>query len=103
MDLSGFDWDQGNRQKCERHGVLVAEIEEMFQRAVFVAPDPLHSTGEERFKAIGESAEGRKVLVVFTWRIREDKRFLRPISARYMHDKEIAAYEKKASDSEKRH
>jgi uncharacterized protein len=103
MDFSGFDWDQGNRQKCEQHGLSIVEIEKMFRQIVFVAPDPLHSASEERFKAIGESAEGRKIFVVFTWRIREGDRFLRPISARYMHDKEIGAYEKEASDSDKRH
>jgi uncharacterized protein len=102
MNFSGFDWDEANRHKCEKHGVSVAEIEEMFGRTVLVAPDPRHSTNEERFKAIGENANGRKIFAIFTWRIREDERFLRVISARYMYDKEIAAYEKETPEAEKR-
>lgn len=27
---SGFDWDEGNRAKCEKHGVSVAEVESLF-------------------------------------------------------------------------
>ena len=25
--VSGFDWDDGNRAKCEKHGVSITEIE----------------------------------------------------------------------------
>jgi uncharacterized DUF497 family protein len=25
--LAGFDWDDGNRTKCQKHGVTIAEIE----------------------------------------------------------------------------
>jgi predicted DNA binding CopG/RHH family protein len=37
--ISGFDWDQGNRTKCERHGVSIADIEALFERIVLVLPD----------------------------------------------------------------
>ena len=50
MEFAGFDWDQGNREKCQKHGVSIAEIETMFAGTVRVAPDPLHSVREERFK-----------------------------------------------------
>ena len=98
MNFAGFDWDRGNRGKCEKHGVSAAEIEEIFTRTVLVSPDPAHSAAEERFKAIGLTANGRRLFVVFTWRTRGEELLLRPISARFMHAKEIAAYEEIASD-----
>jgi uncharacterized protein len=97
MEFAGFDWDQGNREKCQEHGVSIVEIETMFAGTVLVAPDPLHSVREERFKAVGAAESGRKLLVVFTWRMRDGDRFIRPVSARYMHEKEVKAYEKETS------
>jgi uncharacterized DUF497 family protein len=34
MDVvtAGFDWDRGNLEKCRRHGVEIADIEELFRR-----------------------------------------------------------------------
>jgi uncharacterized DUF497 family protein len=104
MDLgvAGFDWDAGNRDKCQKHGVPVATIERLFREAIAVFPDPAHSATEERFKAIGRTGGGRGVLIVFTLRKRSGDAFIRPLSARYMHSKEVAYYEKEAADSEKR-
>ena len=28
--VAGFDWDHGNREKCQKHGVSVADIEFAF-------------------------------------------------------------------------
>jgi uncharacterized DUF497 family protein len=99
MDLQvvGFDWDQGNRDKCRKHGVSIADIEAMFAKPLAVFPDPLHSQQEERFKAIGLSQRGRHIFLVFTLRKRGSERWIRPISARYMHRKEIEHYEKETS------
>lgn len=97
MEFAGFDWDHGNRKKCQKHGVSIAEIETMFAGPVLIASDPLHSVKEERFKAIGAGASGRKLLVVITWRTRGGETFIRPVSASYMHEKEIKAYEKETS------
>jgi uncharacterized DUF497 family protein len=36
------------------------------------------------------------MFVAFTIRIRDGKQFVRPISARYMHAKEIEGYEEKS-------
>lgn len=99
--LSGFDWDAGNRAKCERHGVTIAEIESVFARAFAVFPDPGHSRAETRFKAIGTSEAGRHVFVVFALRRRGSETFVRPISARFMHKKEVDHYEKQAAASKK--
>jgi predicted DNA binding CopG/RHH family protein len=31
---SGFQWDGANRDKCQKHGVAIAEIEDFFERPV---------------------------------------------------------------------
>ena len=97
---AGFDWDAGNRGKCTKHGVSLGEIEEVFAGPMVVAPDPKHSSGEERLIAIGRTSKDRPVFVAFTIRKMADSTFIRPISARYMHKKEIVAYEKKSSEAE---
>lgn len=95
MNFTGFDWDDGNRAKCRKHGVSTEIIEEMFTRALAILPDVVHSQTERRFRAIGRSESGRFVFVVFT--IRRGK-LIRPISARYMHAKEVSSYEKDNPD-----
>jgi len=58
-----------------------------------VLPEPTHSVSETRFLDIGRIASGRHVLVAFTYREIRKQRFIRPISARFMHTKEIKHYE----------
>ena len=60
-------------------------------------PDRYPEDAETRFDAVGKNADGRHVFVVFTIRERNGQRFIRPISARYMHGKEIASYERQTS------
>jgi uncharacterized DUF497 family protein len=91
--IAGFDWDKANRDKCQQHGLSIAEIESAFQKQIAVVPDPRHSHSEERLKAIGAADEDRHVLIVFTLGSRHGETFIRPISARYMHRKEVAYYE----------
>lgn len=52
--------------------------------------------------AVGDGKEGRPMFVVFTFRKFGRKRFIRPISARYMHKKEIRKYEKAFKKNEDR-
>ena len=92
-----FDWDSGNREKCQKHGVPIAEIEVFFAGAPRVAPSPGYSLIEDRYVAVGRDSKGRAMFVAFTVREKNGRRFLRPISARYMHKKEIEGYEKKKS------
>lgn len=92
--IAGFDWDIGNLQKCQKHGVSAEEIEYVLSQPVWVFPDPQHSQSEERFKGIGRNASGRAIFVVFTFRRGRSGRLIRPISARYMHRKEVDHYEK---------
>jgi uncharacterized DUF497 family protein len=102
MRAAGFEWDEGNRSKCQEHGVSTAAVESLFHRPIAVLPDPLHSKSEERLKAIGKTDEGRGIFVVFTLRTRRGKTIIRPISARYMHRKEMDHYEKETAALAKR-
>ena len=54
----GFDWDRGNRSKCQKHGVSIAVIESLFHGPIAVFPDPEHSAREERFKVTRRTAIG---------------------------------------------
>lgn len=47
---------------------------------------------------IGKTAGGRSVFLVFTIRERGGKRLIRPVSARYMHRKEVKNYEEDNPD-----
>lgn len=76
--VSGFDWDAANRAKCQKHGVSPAEVEALFDRPVLILPDAAHSQGEERLRAIGKTARGRSVFLVFTIRERNGERLLSP-------------------------
>lgn len=86
-----FDWDTGNLLKCQKHGLAQEEIEAFFlQEPLFVSPDLNHSHLERRFYALGKAHKGKRAIVVFT--IRDER--IRPISARYMHEKEIRRFKK---------
>src|ERR1700730_253454 len=94
LQANGFDWDKGNRAKCEKHGISTSVIESLFPRPLAMLPDAAHSQRERRFRAIGRTDKRRAVFIVFTLRRKGDELLIRPISARYMHKKEIEAYEK---------
>jgi uncharacterized DUF497 family protein len=96
LQTSGFDWDRGNRAKREKHGLSVADMEGLFARPLAILPDAVHSQRENRFRAIGRTEKGRGVFLIFTLRRRgkSEDLLIRPISARYMHKKEIDAFEK---------
>jgi hypothetical protein len=93
--VAGFDWDAGNLQKCQKHGVSIGEIEALLSSDPGVAPDPDHSAQEDRFIAVGRNSTGRPLFVAFTFRMKDGHRLIRPVSARYMHKKEIVGYETK--------
>ncbi len=93
-DVVAFEWDAGNRAKCQKHGVSVAELEGLFSRPLLIVPNASRSKSEERRCAIGKTTSGRSVFLVFTIRVRAGKRVIRPISARFMHRKEVEHYEK---------
>jgi uncharacterized DUF497 family protein len=88
----GFDWDEGNARKNERHGVSQAEAEQVFFNfPLLVLADPKHSEAESRFHALGHTHDGRRLHLTFT--LRNEERLIRVISARDMHRKERVIYE----------
>lgn len=99
MDVAadGFDWDVGNRAKCQKHGLSIAEIETFLSQTLRIAPALKHRSTEQRFMAVGRNERGRPVFVVFTIRTKDGRRLIRPLSARYMHKEEIAGYEAEGS------
>jgi uncharacterized DUF497 family protein len=90
----GFDWDDGNLDKCQKHGVSRREIEVALSSSPQVAPDLKHSGSEQRYIAVQRNTDGRPMFIAFTYRHVTDGVLIRPVSARYMHKKEVAAYEK---------
>lgn len=94
MEIHGFDWDEGNRKKCQNHGLTLEEIESAFRLEPHIMINTRHLSLEDRFHAVGITAKGRYVFIVFTFRSGLDGTLIRPISARYMHQKEIDHYEK---------
>ena len=90
MKVAGLDWDDGNWPKCGKHGVSLEEIEQVLQgTAVMPGPHP----DEPRLRAIGRTKAGRFVFLVFMLCQDDVQTLLRPISARFMHQKEIDHYE----------
>jgi hypothetical protein len=92
MTFEGFDWDTGNWPKCAKHGLTKEDIEEVFENIPTTRPDPSGSE-ESRFNAVGTTHQGRHVFIVFTMR----GSLVRPVSARFMHRKEIARYEQRSA------
>lgn len=90
---NGFDWDAANMEKCCKHGVTLEEIEFLFHGQLDVFPDVAHSIKETRFLGIGKTLTGRYLFVAFTLRTKAGELFIRPISARYMHLREVKHYE----------
>jgi len=88
---TGFQWDAGNIDKnWERHEVSPSECEQLFfQRPLLVAPDLAHSQDESRYAALGRTATGRRLTIVFTIR----GTLIRVVSARAMSRRERRLYE----------
>jgi uncharacterized DUF497 family protein len=89
--LTGFDWDENNRDKnWEKHEVLASECEEVFfNLPLLLQSDDAHSQKEPRYYVLGHTIAGRRLFIAFT--VREDK--IRVISARDMSKKERKIYE----------
>ena len=92
MKITGIDWDGGNWPKCGKHGVSREESEGVLLGNPAVMPDP--HPDEPRLRAIGKTPAGRYVFLVFMPRQMGSKVLLRPISARFMHQKEVTHYER---------
>ena len=92
MPYTGFDWDDGNSRKNDKHGVTNAEVEQVFLNTpLIIAVDVKHGLQERRFHALGRSDADRWLHITYTER--GDGTLIRPISARDMSRKERAIYE----------
>jgi len=90
--IAGFDWDDGNARKNEKHGVTQSEAEEVFfNQPLLLLEDARHGGQESRFHALGKTHEGRTLHITFT--LRQDNTLIRVVSARDMHRKERSIYE----------
>jgi uncharacterized protein len=93
--IIGFDWDDGNDRKNEKHQVSVAESEQVFFNApLLLLADAKHSNRELRFHALGKTDQGRPLHLTFT--LRQAGAKIRVISSRDMHRKERVIYEQAA-------
>ena len=94
--VSGFDWDEGNSRKIVvKHDVTQAEAEQIFlNEPLVLAEDETHSGGENRFHALGQTDDRRRLLVAFT--LRGEETLIRVVSAKDMNRKERARYEQEA-------
>ncbi len=93
--ITGFDWDDGNARKNDKHGVSTAEAEQVFfNDPLLLIADAKHSQAEPRFHALGKTDEGRTLHITFTLRNAGER--IRVIPARDMHRKERTIYEQTA-------
>jgi uncharacterized protein len=89
--ITGFDWNEGNARNNERHGVSMAEPEQLFfNTPLLQLDDMVHSQSEPRYHALGQATEGRRLHCSYA--LRGDGRLIRVISARDMARKEQAIY-----------
>ena len=87
-----FEWDSDKAARnLAKHGISLAEAETVFDDPFFlVFPDALHSIGEMRYLILGESDQGRLLIVSYT----ERGQNTRLISARRATPKEERKYER---------
>lgn len=93
----GFDWDEANAGKnWESHRVSMEEAEDVFfHEPLVVRSDTRHSRSEKRYYALGQTAHGRRLFLVFTVR----RKLIRVISVRDMNRNESEAYQRHEENS----
>jgi uncharacterized DUF497 family protein len=90
--ITGFNWDDGNARKNDKHGVSMAEAEQVFFNApLLLLEDGAHSQQEARLHALGKTDAARALHITFT--LRQLGALIRVISARDMHRKERTIYD----------
>lgn len=94
-EVSGFDWDEANRDKnWIRHNVTSLECEEVFfNLPLLLQADAPHSKREIRYFVLGKTNGERLLFIAFTLRRKQ----IRVISARDMSKKERDLYAKTTS------
>ena len=89
--VRGFDWDDANLSKLEKHRVTQEEAEEIFYSAPMIDEGACEKEGEKRFRCLGITSGGRFLAAFFTLR----HGFVKNISVRPMRKKERQIYEEK--------
>lgn len=86
-----FEWDENKAQKnLSKHKVSFDEAKTIFDDPLYIDfYDPDHSDNEERYLIVGESKQGRLLIVSYT----ERGNSIRLISARQVTSAEREAYE----------
>ncbi len=86
-----FEWDKSKAaQNFSKHGVTFKEAETVFDDPLYVDfYDPNHSDAEDRYLIVGESNQGRLLIVSYT----ERRDSIRIISTRQVTRAEREAYE----------
>ena len=77
QEAPGFDWDDANRNHLARHHVRPEEAEQAILDPHAILVEIEVTSGEDRTKAVGMTAAGRVLAVVFTLR----GEAIRPITA----------------------
>lgn len=95
LEISGFDWDDANLGKLEKHNVTQEEAEEIFYLSPIIDEGAYEKKGEKRFRCLGVTAGGRYLSAFFTIR----QGLIRNISVRTMRRKERRLYEQKKEGS----
>lgn len=90
--ITRFNWDDGNARKNDKHGVSMAQAEQVFFNApLLLLEDAAHVQQEPRLHALGKADDGRPIHITFT--LHQNGSLIRITSARAMHRKERAIYE----------
>jgi uncharacterized protein len=90
-----FEWDEAkNRANVQKHGLDLADAEEMFRGLLVVDPDIREDYGEKRWTGLG-MIRGRTAYIVFTER---RPNTIRIISLRKATRRECKEYEKAIKD-----
>lgn len=86
-----FEWDESkSAANLSKHGVSFEEAKTVFDDPLYVDfYDPAHSSVEHRYIIIGESQQGRLIMVSYT----ERGEVVRLISSREVTPAEREAYE----------
>jgi uncharacterized DUF497 family protein len=59
LKVSGFDWDDGNHNKCQKHGLSMSDVEHVLLSARnLIVRDVQNSRTEDRYIAIGKTCAG---------------------------------------------
>ncbi len=84
-----FEWDAGNEQKNEKHGISFSDIETIFGSPVYLAGKIVEDREEPRWLLLGETKSKGWALIITT---RGQK--IRVVSCRRQRKKEAEFYEK---------